>query len=60
MAHYTLRVMIGHPWPNPYTWEILKAGEVSPVKTAKEAFRTAILAKIDGHKALRQLQGPPF
>jgi hypothetical protein len=56
MPKYTVRVMADRPYPTPYMWEILAAGEFLPVERARESFRTPISAKVAGHKALRELQ----
>ncbi len=56
MAVYTVHILSDRPHPTPYTWQILEAGGILPAERARESFRTAISAKVAGHRALRQLQ----
>ena len=44
----------GEP-PNPWRWEIYRAGRSTPVKTSLVYFFTAVTARQAGKEALKQL-----
>jgi hypothetical protein len=56
MSPYRLRINNDDGGPTPYSWEIYRSDEQFPVQQSGKKFRSAILAKVDGHKAMRQLQ----
>jgi hypothetical protein len=53
---FTLHINSGGAKPKPFTWEIFRQGEPFPFRRSSEFYRSPILAKIAGHKAMRELR----
>ena len=41
--------------PRPYTWEIYLDGQDHPIEKSTESYSSALVAKLAGNAALRQL-----
>jgi hypothetical protein len=53
---YSLHINAHGSKPKPFTWEIFRNGEPFPFRKSAEAYRSPILAKIAGHKVIRELR----
>jgi hypothetical protein len=56
MPKYALKLLSDGPPPSPHRWAIYRADQDYPVEKSREYFRSALLAKIAGNKALRELE----
>jgi hypothetical protein len=55
MFEYFVHVKSDGPNTTPYTWQIYRVGTASPLERSDQNFRTAILAKMAGHRRLGEL-----
>jgi hypothetical protein len=54
---YTIRVTHGSREPNPYKWQIFRAGRHAAVKRAASVYRTAEKCRLAGEQALKEILG---
>ena len=53
---YRLHINSHGSKPKPFTWEIFRQGEPFAFRKSSESYRSPIMAKIAGHKAIRELR----
>jgi hypothetical protein len=52
---YSVVVKARAPLPNPWRWEIYRAGRSSPIRQSTNYFQTMVTANREGKEALKQL-----